>query len=289
MEYSWIPDCPNTCGGHINTECKDMDIGCMCADEKYILTSVCCLSKTCGNFSISYAKMYIESYCKDWKVTPPNITNLDCAKAASSSLIATTATSTAGTSSATSTSQQSGDSASDRKEAGPNVGMIAGVAGGIGFLVLALIGAAIFFYCRRKKEAEERREAAAKASQAKEDFSPSNTHSSTLEALHMSELAQTHTSPYGQNQVASEAWQHGYPGVSPYNASCENMQPVPPSSPLNNGGYWSELGSDGARPHGSELAGRPMLPPRPELQGMSFITRNPYPSELAPSEPTYQR
>ncbi|KAI9152250.1 hypothetical protein HJFPF1_09479 [Paramyrothecium foliicola] len=258
MEYSWISDCPNDCAEAGETSCPDLQIGCMCKDEQYVLAGLCCVRKTCGAVGFALGQRYVEDYCQRFQVKPPRMDNLRCATLG---LTTETASSTSSTATSAPTSSNAASNEVDHSGS-PNIATIAGIAGGI--VALLLILAAVYMFGWRKRKA-------AKAAQRPGHSSPP-AKESTLEVVKMSELDP------GSSSSSSET-QYDYNGHPGYGWADSTAQMGMGYSPLGNS-YSAELGIQGARPHGSELSGRPLLPPRPELQGMSFATKPQGPAEL---------
>lgn len=220
--------------------------------------SLCCVRTTCDEHDRSLAQQVLKSTCGSLNMTPPDIENMNCATDTISSKIAPRTSSTVDAAATSSTSgtpsaEKPSDSASKiEPEHGnsPNVAMIAGVLGGVVAIIL-ILAVWYFFFRRKRKITRQTTDANQKESPPKE--------ASTLEVVMMSKLSPSHTSlptSLSQNSPAGSSY-----------------------SPLGNH-HSAELGIQGARPHGFELGSTSLIPPRPELQGMTFATRNRWPTEL---------
>lgn len=241
----------------------------MCKDEPYILAGLCCVSKQCGAYGLSLAKTYVESYCEEWKVKPPELENLACATVTShTSTISSTATSSATerpTNTETPESTDADESSSPTRNE-PNAPLIGGIAGGIAALLLLVAGMIVW---RRKRKA-----AKVRLQRAPKPPSPTHGDNSTLEVVQLSEIPPKYPPTGGYSYGSQQGSQFSSNVSLPSETAGACAYPVQTYSPLQYDGR-SELGNSGARPHGSELGGRPLIPPRPELQGMSFMSHHP--------------
>lgn len=236
----------------------------MCKDVTYILAGLCCVSDTCGVASLTFAISYIKDYCETWKEEAPlALDDLNCATfLASHSTASATATSTrTETETAVETTRSRDGAGSEDAGGGPNIGLIAGVAGGVVAFILVI--SVVFFFCWRKRKNEKLTAA----------HSDTTDLSRLTEETHFAGPHSKSDSPLQPMPFRSQAGYQGYfsnmPTPPAYAAHMARTSPMHP-----------ELGTDGAMPHGSELYGREIPPARPELQGMSFATRSPFPVEL---------
>jgi hypothetical protein len=295
----------NDCVNAGETDCPDLAIDCMCGDKPYIFAGLCCVSDACGAASLVMATNYVADYCESWNVEPPDMDRIDCANIPTDSPEPTQSTSSATSATSSATDRPGDDPGADSVEAGgANVPLIAGAAGGAAAILL-IVAAAVFFFCRKRKgKGQKLPDEKAKLSPVVKD--------STLEPVEMFKLSPStmaapspSPSPAPAHQ-SNQQWQHGGTGTAasplyPELSGSHQYQqyPTPPRSPYPQHqqpstypqypppamGYQQNHGPQGTMAYGQGLASPPPLPPRQELQGMSFVTHHPYPTEMPTHEP----